>query len=248
MPLPNPNSTDFFDKRFFSDSKAKEVYKQLRSEQESFVNPLEKSIDSIFTTINNEIVPQLEEWEAIITGVPPEGFTQADITAIKTNIQDNFIPAQERFKTHTNLITGRTNTIEADIPNLRSIISVGSSSVALDNTLNEVLDNPCGNLMAAFSSIFLGTDTYLEAISFYQELIGSMNNGQATAAQINGRIEAYTNRLDELIQIDTDHFNSMVNDLLYASLAQTLPNWLNDPCGRFILEKTIGSKNLLDIL
>jgi hypothetical protein len=245
MVIPNPVSSDEFDRQFFFDQKTKDIYGLINTQQ-AFVNPVAPSIN-LFTGGLTSILTQFTRWETFVDPTPP-GFILTDFTAFKTNINTNLIPANNNFALHTNRLSGVTDSTASNVPNLRSIMSVGVSSLALEQQLNNQIGNPCGKLLTAFGSLFLGPDLYNELISYYNTILALIKAGDLLPAQITGDINSQVNQINSLISNDGAYFDSLVNDLLRASLAQSLGSFMYDPCGRFLLEDVISSDKLREIL
>jgi hypothetical protein len=244
--IPNPVSSEDFDKNFFFPEKNRAIYAQLK-QGDSFQNPVQSGVNNVNTSINGNILPIFDDY---ISGARtlPTGFTLLNIMSLKSELENNFLPSQTNFLAHTNLLSGVTLSNSSDIPNLRTIISVGSTSTALDNALNNAVGNPCGKLLNAFGALFLGQDLYNEMTNYFQALIALMELEKYTFADVGGQFQSYKSMLDSLVQNDKDYFQSLIQDLLYYSLSSIIPSWINDPCGRYMLEKVIGSKDLLNIL
>lgn len=244
IPIPDINTDLITD--FFPTEKGKGLFEMVSSGT-AFQNPLTGLMDSTRSFIQNDLFEQFDRWINLQDPLP-SGFLATDFTEIKEAIEDNFFSALDSFTAHTNLISGVTNTTSSDVPNLRSLITVGSSSVALDNALNRAVGNPCGSLLTAFGSLFLGSEPLNEALGYYQSLIGFINNAEATKMEILGKIEEYKNAIETLIENDVAYFQGLVSDLLFAATSQLLPSFFNSPCGNFLLEKAIGKTDLISFL
>lgn len=245
IPIPDVN-VDLIPDNFFANENLKEVY-GLVSSGRAFRNPLETRMTLTESFTKTFTYNQLDRWSGLIDPTPV-GFFPTDFVEIKNSIENNYFSAFESFRTHTNLMSGVANTTASDIPNLRTLMSVGSSSVALDRALDRAVGNPCGKLLTAFASLFLGEEPLNEALQYYQSMIGLIENAETTKTEILGKIEELQNGLETLIQNDKDYFDGLVNDLLFAATSQMLPGFFNSQCGNFILEKTIGRTGLISFL
>jgi len=175
------------------------------------------------------------------------GFTGPELNGIVTKIT-NLSSTQTLMQGHTDLLSGVDQTIGGATANVRTLMSVGTGSVALDHTLNQVVGNPCGKLLGLFGSLFITPDQMKEMTQYFQDIVGTMQRLEATAAQIQSRIDAYKTQLENLIANDRAFFNNLLNDLAFSSLSQMLGSVINDPCGGYLLKNAIGTKNLLNIV
>jgi hypothetical protein len=180
-----------------------------------------------------------------IASSPPPPYLTTDITNIIAKITAMETKSSD-FSYHTDVLSGvNQNPIAETTERLSSLLSVGLNNVALKNSLNQLTNNPCGELLNVFGSLFLGQDLYEEILDYYQGFIGLINNGEALIAQILAQLDAFTNMIEGIIADDRNYFNNIVADLQRAALAQTLGSLYNHPCGRYILRETIGSETLV---
>ena len=250
MPFPPANAvvSNLINTNFFGSDEGKQLY-ELVSSGKGFQNVLEPTVTGVQSIIDSEVIPGLDSLIADAGGlIPTTTYTEVELQGLKDKIVDDFLPAQESFLEHTNLISGVTNTTNSDIPSFRSIMSLGTASVALDNTLNELAGNQCGKLFNAFGSLYLGADQYVAIQELYQTIIGELEAGEADIAILEGKIESAINTVTDLVENDKQYFNGLADDLIYYSMTATLPGFANDPCGKFILENLVGTSDLLDII
>lgn len=239
--IPNivPNAK-FFNIEF--DPNVKEVYDLIKSGN-GLKNPLAGVIDTTETAIQDAI----ETLTPIAQSAGTIGnLTSQQVTDLITDLESASISNLD-YLAKTNRISG-VDISTGDFPSFAQVTSVGMNSVALEHIFNETVGNPCGKLAGLFLPIIIGKDLYNEIATFYQGLIGGIEDLTFDYNQIKSTLDGYITQTTNLITNFQNYFDNLVADLLEASLAQTMGSLFRDPCGKHILDEVLGDHEMTDIL
>lgn len=210
---------------------------------DALVNP----VGQLINTSDGLITSLLSELDSI-SAEPPGGHTTQDIE----DIQDALTSLQTsagNFLDFTNIQSGVViPDPSSTTPSLLHLANVGTNSVALDNFLNKTTNNQCGKLIGLFGSLLLGPQLMSEINTYIQQIVALIQQTQTDIAEVVGTLEEFKNAIELSMENDGQQYKNALNDLMMAALAGVLGDFYNDPCGRYVVEKAIGSNKLLDVL
>lgn len=152
------------------------------------------------------------------------GATLSDLTA-----------GLQAFTLHTDRLSGVLQGQGITVPGLEQVISVGK----MMNTMTNLIDGAegCLSIIGCSTAIF----SQNEVSGFgnnLSSLVGRINNGIVTISEITDTVVNTKNAIAAIVNKDTNFLSQCVEQLKSASFGFLLESSMNDPCAKFIMERT----------
>lgn len=155
---------------------------------------------------------------------------------------NSFIGCIQRFKDHTDRLSGVIVSISEDTIDLEEVMNLG---IAL-NTLNEGKGN--NNVLYCMSALF--SDEILKNISanISYNIITELRSNTVNASLATKIISDSMNTLNQIVDADLNYYSNVQSAIRNATLSAFIETSSNEPSGKYLFREVIGTNTLKQIL